>query len=89
MIRRRTRSQEQPEQQQPPSIPPLPRPLKYAWGVGMTLLIAASLLLDRGSEWLPLVNRAIDLLQQMNAPTENRSDTNQSGAPRPPSAAGS
>ena len=89
MIRRRPRNPEQPEQQQPQSIPPLPRPLKYAWGVGMTLLIAASLLLDRGSEWLPLVNRAIDLLQQMNSPTENRSDTNQSGAPQPPSAAGS
>lgn len=70
-------------------VPPLPRPLKYAWGVGMTLLIAGSLLLDRESEWLPLVHRAIDLMQQMHAPTDNRSNTNPYGAPQPPTAAGS
>ncbi len=50
----------------------MPRGLKYLWGLVMTLLLATSLLLERGSPWMPLVNRAIDLMQQQTAPTENR-----------------
>lgn len=50
----------------------MPRGLKYAWGVGVTVLLALSLAVDRNSAWLPLINRAIDILQQQNAPIENR-----------------
>lgn len=50
----------------------MPRAIKYAWGLGMTALLAASLLLDRGSDWMPLINRAIDLLQQQTVPTESK-----------------
>lgn len=50
----------------------LPRPLKYTWGVGLTLLVGLSLVLDRGSAWMPLVHRAIDLMQTQTAPTESR-----------------
>jgi hypothetical protein len=49
------------KQQMPPK---LPRHVKYAWGVAMTLLLFASLTLERGSVLMPLVNSAIDLLQQ-------------------------
>lgn len=68
----RRRRQQQPEEQPQGPVPQMPRAIKYAWGLGMTALLAASLLLDRGSDWMPLINRAIDLLQQQTAPTENR-----------------
>lgn len=50
----------------------LPRPLKYAWGVGITLLVGLSLAVDRGSAWMPLIHRAIDLLQTQTAPTDSK-----------------
>ena len=53
-------------------IPQMPRAMKYAWGVGMTLLLGLSLVVDRGSDWMPLINRAIDLLQLQTAPTGNK-----------------
>lgn len=53
-------------------LPQMPRSVKYAWGVALTLLVALSLVLDRGSAWMPLVHRAIDLLQTQTAPTESR-----------------
>lgn len=53
-------------------VPRMPRAIKYAWGVGVTLLLGLSLVLDRGSAWMPLVHRAIDLLQNQTAPIENR-----------------
>lgn len=53
-------------------IPQLPRALKYAWGVGVTVLVGLSLVLDRGSAWMPLIHQAIDLLQNQTAPTQNR-----------------
>ena len=55
-------------------VPQMPRSLKYAWGLGMTALLAGSLLVDRESSWMPLINRAIDLMQQQTftAPSENR-----------------
>ena len=36
--------------------------------------MAGSLLVDRESSWMPLINRAIDLMQQQTftAPSENR-----------------
>jgi hypothetical protein len=68
----RRRRQQQPEEQSQNPVPQMPRALKYAWGVGMTALLASSLLLDRGSDWMPLINRAIDLLQQQTAPSESR-----------------
>lgn len=56
----------------PASIPQMPRSLKYAWGAGVTLLVGLSLVVDRGSAWMPLIHRAIDLLQTQTAPTENK-----------------
>ena len=56
----------------PGSLPQMPRALKYAWGVGVTLLMGLTLVLDSGSAWMPLVHRAIDLLQNQTAPIENR-----------------
>jgi hypothetical protein len=53
-------------------LPQMPRAIKYAWGVGVTLLVGLSLVLDRGSAWMPLVHRAIDLLQTQTAPIENK-----------------
>jgi hypothetical protein len=53
-------------------LPQMPRAIKYAWGVGVTLLVGLSLVVDRGSAWMPLIHRAIDLLQTQTAPTENR-----------------
>ena len=53
-------------------IPQMPRAIKYAWGVGVTLLVGLSLVVDRGSAWMPLIHRAIDLMQTQTAPTENR-----------------
>lgn len=53
-------------------MPKMPRTVKYAWGAAVTLLLGLSLAVDRGSEWMPLVHRAIDLLQTQTAPTENK-----------------
>jgi hypothetical protein len=50
----------------------MPRALKYAWGLGVTLLVGLSLVLDRGSAWMPLVHRAIDLMQTQTAPIESK-----------------
>jgi hypothetical protein len=60
--------------QQPPRdpLPQLPRPLKYAWGVLMTALLAASMLLEQGSIWRPLVNCSIDCLHRQRPATGNR-----------------
>lgn len=60
-----------------PGRPPLPegkmpRGLKYAWGAGLTLLVGLSLAVDRGSEWMPLIHRAIDLMQTQTAPTSSK-----------------
>lgn len=46
--------------------------MRYGWAVVVSLLLGLSLLLDRNNAWLPLINRAIDLLQQQSAPIENR-----------------
>lgn len=54
------------------NLPQMPRALKYAWGVGVTVLLGLSVVLDRGSAWMPLVHQAIDLLQNQTAPTESR-----------------
>jgi hypothetical protein len=56
----------------PGNLPQMPRALKYAWGVGVTLLMSLTLVLDSGSAWMPLVHRAIDLLQNQTAPTESK-----------------
>jgi hypothetical protein len=50
----------------------MPRSLKYAWGAAITALLAASLVLDKGSSWQPVINQVIDLLQMQTAPTSNR-----------------
>lgn len=53
-------------------FPQMPRPVKYAWGFSMTLLVVLSLTLDKGSALMPLVHRAIDALQLQTAPTDSR-----------------
>ena len=75
-----------------PPLPPLPIPraprhLKYAWAALVSLLMVISVALDSGSRWLPLVHQMIDLLQQQNLPSGNRSDTSPSGGPQPPNGA--
>lgn len=56
----------------PESLPPLPRQVKYAWGIALTALVALSMFVDRSSVWMPLIHRAIDALQVQTAPSENR-----------------
>jgi hypothetical protein len=64
---------EQKEQQRQDSpLPQMPREMKYAWGVAMTVLVTLSLLLDRGSAWMPLIHKAIDALQVQTAPNESK-----------------
>jgi hypothetical protein len=77
LVSRRRRSQPQDDegrQLESPSdeMPKMPRTVKYVWGAAVTLLLGMSLVIDRGSAWMPLVHRAIDLLQTQTAPTENR-----------------
>jgi hypothetical protein len=50
----------------------MPRGVKYAWGGIMTLLLAGSMYLDRGHELMPLIHRAIDLMQVQTAPIPNK-----------------
>jgi hypothetical protein len=69
-------------------VPKMPRHLKYAWAAMVSLLAIGSMALDSGSKWLPLVHQMIDLMQQQNLPTENRSDTSRSVDPQPPNAGG-
>jgi len=66
-LNRRGQSPNEPKRQG--TFPTLPRPAKYAWGIGMTALVASSLLIDKSSGWMPLVNQAIDLLQQQTTPS--------------------
>ena len=65
---------QRPESQRPrpEALPPLPRQVKYAWGVALTALVALSMFVDRSSVWMPLINRAIDALQLQTGPSENR-----------------
>ncbi len=67
----------------------MPRGLKYVWALVMTFLLSASFAVEGHSEWLPVLHRAIDVLQHLAPITPSRSDTNQYGAPPPPSEAGS
>lgn len=53
-------------------FPPMPRVIKYAWGGCISGLLIASILLGRDSAWLPILNQAIDLLQEQNSPTQNK-----------------
>jgi hypothetical protein len=54
------------------AIPKMPRAAKYAWGFVMTILLMASLTLEKGSLMMPLVNQAIDLLQQQQQQQQQR-----------------
>lgn len=49
-----------------------PRALKYAWAGLMTLLLVASVTLEKGSVFMPLINTAIDLMQQQSTSTPGR-----------------
>ena len=68
-------------------LPPAPRQIKYAWALLMTLLVSASFALQEDSQWLPLVHRTIDILQQMAPVIPSKSDTNPSLVPLPPTEA--
>jgi hypothetical protein len=51
---------------------PLPRSVKYLWGLAVSVLLVISLATDQDSKWAPLIHQAIDLLQLQTAPTSNR-----------------
>ena len=51
---------------------PLPRSVKYAWGVAVSVLLLLSLLVDKDSPFIPVINQAIDVLQQQRTPSENK-----------------
>ena len=51
---------------------PLPRSVKYAWGVAVSALLLLSLLVDKDSPFMPVINQAIDVLQQQRTPSENK-----------------
>ena len=53
-------------------FPPMPRVIKYAWGGCISGLLIASIFLGRDSAWLPILNQAIDLLQEQNSPTQSK-----------------
>ena len=63
--RRRRRKEEE-----PPS--PMPRSVKYAWGLAVSALLALSFFVDQASPLMPLLHRAIDALQTQTAPIENK-----------------
>lgn len=54
----------------PPS--PMPRSVKYAWGLAVSALLALSFFVDQASPLMPLLHRAIDALQTQTAPIESR-----------------
>lgn len=66
---KRERSERRREDEQPS---PMPRSVKYAWGIGLTVLVALSMVVDRSSPFMPLIHRAIDALQIQTAPIENK-----------------
>lgn len=84
---------ERPPRPRPPTPPDrwpqMPRQIKYAWGLLVSLLLTVSLTMEGGSDWLPLVHRAIDLLQQMAPISDDRSNTTPTAAPPPPNGEGS
>lgn len=51
---------------------PSPRVLRYGWAVVVSVLLVLSFVLEKESAWLPLLNQAIDLLQQQQAPSVNK-----------------
>ena len=60
------------QQQKPDPLPEMPRSLKYLWGVVMTALLAASMLVEQGSLWRPLINCSIGCMQRQGPPTESK-----------------
>jgi len=51
---------------------PSSRQARYVWAVLVSGLLAASVLTDSQSAWLPLINQAIDVLQQHGGATGNK-----------------
>lgn len=51
---------------------PIPRSVKYAWGVAVSALLLLSFYVDQASPFMPLIHRAIDALQTQTAPIESR-----------------
>jgi hypothetical protein len=42
----------------------MPRPIKYAWALGLSALLLLSMSLEKGSPLLPIINGLIDMVQQ-------------------------
>jgi hypothetical protein len=61
-----------PEQKRWPQAGPSPRLLRYGWAAAVSGLLAFGLASEQQSAWMPLINHAIDLLQQQTAPTSNK-----------------
>ena len=53
----------------PNTMAKAPRTLKYAWALGLTALMFAGVVLDRGSPLLPIIQHAIELMRQNAPPT--------------------
>lgn len=51
---------------------PSSRPARYVWAALVSGLLVASVLSERQSAWLPLINQAIDVLQQHGGATGNK-----------------
>ncbi len=49
-----------------------PRPLKYFWAFLVSVLLVMSMTLEKENVFMPLINTAIDLLQQQASPTPGR-----------------
>lgn len=60
------------KEQQPWPQGQSPRVARYGWALAISALVGLSLAMEDGSKWAPLVNTAIDLLQQQISPTGNK-----------------
>ena len=40
--------------------------LKYLWAIAVSGLVVAQVMIDKESKYLPLIHRALDILQQQN-----------------------
>lgn len=67
-----TEKKQEQEGQQHSRLPKTPRTVKWIWGGTLTVLMVLSLVVDRGSVWAPLIQKAIDTLQLQTAPNESK-----------------
>ena len=41
--------------------------LKYLWAIAVSGLVIAQVMIDKESKYLPLIHRALDIMQQQNS----------------------